>query len=421
MYGLANVRTTAIAGLWGLLALTGAGQAAKEDDFRSLLRHGFELHQQAKFVDAIPVLERAWRLDRSDYFANLLLGIDLLRTDRAAKAIGYLQAAARAKPNEDAPEEYLGEAQARLGHFDKAADAYMEGVKRGGSSEDALLAWAGFCLERFRQIGEELRSSDAGTAMVRRLQSEATKPVAELTCPKPIPALESLLASSGPLSDSGLQMRHDLSLCYAIKADSAVGKLNTITHDLAGLHRLRGDVLLRLSNDAAGASSEYKQAIALRANDPALYERLAESQISAGNQDEAKRSALMALEIDPHRTAAMGTLARMAMNDRDYQQALTWLEKMRADAPRDRNVQVELAKAQAQTDKPAEALANLKDALAEGYPDEKGALHSLEARLLRILDRNTEAAKASEEAKRLSDAFQRRNRGGTMGKSDANQ
>ena len=409
----------ALAGFCIGLELFAAGQARKDDDFRTMLRRGFELHEQAKYADAIPLLERAWRLDRSDYFANLLLGIDFLRTQNAAKAIGYLETAARAKPEEDTPEEYLGEAQANLGRFDRAADAYMEGVKRSANSEDALLAWAGYCLERFRQIGEELRSSDAGTAMVRRLQSEAAKPVAELRCPKSIGALESVLVSSGPLSDAGLQARFDLSICYAIEADKAAGKLNTIAHDQAGLHRLRGDVLLRLSNDAAGAASEYQQAMALRANDPALYERLAEAQMSAGNPEEAKRSALAALNIDPHRSAAMGTLARMAMNDRDYEQALPWLEKMMAESPRAREVQVELARAQAQTGKSQEALTNLKEALAAGYPDEKGALHSLEARLLRELGRNTEAEKASAEAKRLSDAFQRHERG-SASKPDAN-
>lgn len=420
MARLANLAANATACLCILSALIGAGQPSQGNDFRSLLRHGFELHQQAKFMDAIPVLEQAWRLDPNDYFVNLLLGIDVLRAGDPAKAVGYLRAAARAKPEEDTPEEYLGEAQAKLGRFDRAAASYMEALRRGRDSEDGLLAWAGFCLERFRQIGEELRSSDAGTAMVRRLQSEASQPVAELRCPKPIPALEALLMSAGPLSTSGIQTRHDLSLCYALQADSAAEKLNTTAQDQAGLHRLRGDVLLRLSNNASGASAEYSQAIALRANDPALYERLAESQMSAGNQEEAKRSALMALEIDPHRTAAMGTLARMAINERDYAQALPWLEKMKTEAPRDRNVQVELARAQAQTGKPAEAFANLKAALAAGYPDEKGALHSLEARLLRELGRNGEAAKASEEAKRLSDSFQLHERS-TTSKPDANQ
>src|SRR4029079_15026158 len=156
-----------------LLALSGGAQQPPKNEFRELLQQGFALHQQAKFVEAIPKLEKARRMEPDDYFANLLLGIDLLRTDKTAEAIGFLQIAARANPDEDTPEEYLGEAQARLGHFAHAAAAYMEGVKRGKSSEESVLAWAGFALERFRQIGEQLRSSEEGVAAMRMLQDQA--------------------------------------------------------------------------------------------------------------------------------------------------------------------------------------------------------------------------------------------------------
>lgn len=401
------------------LVLSVAGQ--ENHEFRALLEQGFALHQQAKYVEAIPLLEKARRLEPNDYFANLLLGIDLLRTDRAAAAGEFLQIAARVNPGEDTPEEYIGEAEANLGHFSRAAAAYIEGLKRGKNSEDSLLAWAGFALERFRQIGEELRSSDAGVAAIRRLQVEAAKPVASLKCAVPIPLLETRLAGLRANGAAAIEARHDLSLCYALAADLAAARLNTGVKDQAALHRLRGDVFLRLSNDTTNAMAEYNQAIAIQSNDPALYERLAEAQMSGGDADAARQSATTALEIDPHRSGAMRTLAMLAMNNREYDKAVPWLEKMKAESPRDHNVQVELGKALAQTGKPAEALENLKAALEAGYPDEKGALHSLEARLFRQLGRETEAAKAAAEAKRLSDAFQSRKRDRSTGSSNVDQ
>jgi Flp pilus assembly protein TadD len=408
----------AIAASCMMLALSGGAQTPPEHEFRTLLQHGFALHQQARFVEAIPLLEKARRMEPDDYFANLLLGIDLLRTDKTTEAIGFLQTAAHVKPDEDTPEEYLGEAQARLGHFGQAAAAYMEGVKRGKSSEESLLAWAGFTLERFRQIGEQLRSSEAGVAAMRKLQDEAKQPAASLGCPAPIPLLEKNLEARSASADSATKTRHDLSLCYAVEADRAAAQLNADTQDQGALHQLRGDVLLRLSNDAAGAQAEYKQAIALRGQDPALFERMTEAQMSAGDPEGARNSAMTALGIDPHRRAAMGTLATLAMNNRDYEEALPWLEKMKAESPKDRKVEVELGKAQAQTGKPAEALRNLEDALTAGYPDEKGALHSLEATLLRKLGRNADAARAADEAKRLSNAFQSGNRSGSKPNAD---
>ena len=98
-----------------LMCAPALAQGAKVDDFQALLKRGFELHQQAHFAEAIPVLERARRLEPGDYFANLLLGIDLLRTGKAGEAVPRLELAARAKPGEEIPEDYLGEADASLG------------------------------------------------------------------------------------------------------------------------------------------------------------------------------------------------------------------------------------------------------------------------------------------------------------------
>jgi Flp pilus assembly protein TadD len=256
---------------------------------------------------------------------------------------------------------------------------------------------------------------------MRELQDEAKQPVASLRCSAPIPLLERKLEVRSASLAATTKTRHDLSLCYAVEADVAAAKLNENMQDQAALHQLRGDVLLRLSSNAAGAQSEYKQAIALKGQDPALYERMGEAQMSAGDPEGARKSAMAALEIDPHRRAAMGTLATLAMNDRDYGDALPWLEKMKAESPQDRRVEVELGKALAQTGKPMEALTNLQDALSAGFPDEKGALHSLEARLLRGLGRNADAAKAAAEAKRLSNAFQSGNRNGARKEPDAEQ
>ncbi len=82
--------------------------------------------------------------------------------------------------------------------------------------------------------------------------------------------------------------------------------------------------------------------------------------------------------------------------------------------------QVELGRALAQTGHSAEALKYLAPPLNAGYPDEKGALNALEARVLRDLGRDEEAARASAEARRLSDTFQARNKTTPDGKTNAN-
>jgi predicted Zn-dependent protease len=383
-------------------------QTADEDAFQTLLKQGFALHEQARFTEAIPLLERARRREPDDYFANLLLGIDLLRTGRTAEAVPRLQLASRAKPDEEIPEDYLGEAEASLGRYSQAVEAYHRAIERGHGSEQAWESWTGFAMERFRQIGEKLRASDAGLAAARRLAAAAAQPTSSLACSGSIPALERKLALEPADFKMSVQTEtaYALSICYALEAGKAAEQLQDSMQDAAALHRLRGDVLLRLKGDASSAEQEYRQAVALRPNDPALQARLAEAQFTAGETDDARKSAMVALAIDPHRREALRTLASLAMNSRDYEQALRWLRELATESPGDRSVQVELGRALAQTGHPDDALKLLVPAIAAGYPDEKGALHSLEARVLRELGRDAEAAKAAAEAQRLSDAFQ---------------
>ena len=414
-------RTTALLSVF--ICITAVAQSPGQDDFETLLKQGFELHQRAQFTDAIPLLERARRLEPNNYFANLLLGIDLLRTGKAAEALPRLELAARTRPGEEIPEDYLGEANASLGRYAQAAEDYQQAVKRGHDSEQALEAWAGFALERFRQIGVNLRATEAGVATVRRLVAAAGKSPSSLVCESPIPALERKLAFNRPRAQINGEMEtaYNLSICYAIEAGKAAGELQNDAGDAAAVHRLRGDMLLRLKGDAVGAEAEYRAALAARGNDPALLERLAEAQLSAGDAEGARASAQAALAIDPHRPDALRTLAQLAMNNRDYAQALPWLRQLDAEAPGDLAVQVQLGKALEQTGDAADALQHLAPALAAGYPDEKGALHALEAHVLRELGRDGEAEKASAEARRLSDAFQASNKDRPGEKPDENQ
>lgn len=399
--------------MFGAMGLAGIAQSG--DNFDALLKQGFELHQQARFAEAIPLLQQARRLQPQDYFANLLLGIDLLRTGKPAEAVPRLELAARVKPDEEFPEDYLGEAEAVLGDNAQAAEAYERAVERGKGSEQALEAWAGFVLERFRALGEELRASDAGIAAARRLGDTHVGPVPG--CQTGIPALERKLQAK-PATTADVETEYQLSLCYAAAAGEAAARLQSAHEDMAAVHQLRGDILLRLQGDAAGAQAEYREALALHAGDPALLERLAEAQRTAGDAEGAKASAQAALAVDPHRREALRTLAALAMDNRDYDQALPLLRQLAEQSPGDRTVQVELGKALAQTGGDAEAVKLLDPALAAGYPDEKGALHALLGRALRKLGRDGDAAKADAEARRLSDAFQARQ---SSGSPDAHQ
>ncbi len=439
-----------------------ASAPGAEDAFTTLLHRGFAYHQQADYNHALPLLRQAWKLDPHDYFVNLLIGIDLLRTGNPQQALGFLTAASRVRPKEDFPYEYMGEAQTLLGHYDLAAASYMKAVAVAPDGAEAIEAWIDFTLERFRQLAGQLRSSQKGLAAEYRLQArsypagekkqrdllqqsgaldpqapgiwnelaradrdagdeaEAQKdeqrtpsaktldrnPGVELAqsgqCEQAIPALERGLDGGG----DAVYARFLLSWCYA----DAAGKMDRRIRESGGepaiAHMIRGDVLFRMQGDTSAAIAEYQAALAVRKDDPKLLERLAETQMAAGNLAAAEQNARSALALDAHRYSARQTLARIAMEQRRYSDALPLLTLLAAQDPHDEGTQVSLATALAQMGNAKEALQHLEPVLASGYPDQKGSLHSLLGGLLRKTGRQAEAAQAFATARQLSEAYQ---------------
>ena len=567
-------RCTVLVAVLALLLPVAAQTPPVGDDFQTLLRRGFEFHQREQYSEALPLLQRAWKLQPHDYFVNLLLGIDLLRTGRAAECIVFLREAGRQRPKEEFPHEYLGEAQASLGHYAEAAGAYDEAVRVAPQSSQAAVALVDFSLARFAALSRQLRSSEHGLAAEYRIEalshsvagasrrqllqhSAALDPeapgiwselavtdlgagdqasaahdaqlalqrnpddlrawqaqamlaaqrgdwnqaayrlnaiaqrspatlaqaagdwpsklqpgeagfvsgaaaiflaclrqpscsprelsrklppakrcvgaspanlfheqrwecVAALPSQRPpislqrgaalahigrcnlaIPALERGLASTPEVDPMFL-----LSVCYARQAGEVASRLQQSAGDEALLHMIRGDILLRLRANGAGAAAEYQTALAAGDNNGRLWARLAEAQLAAGKQDAAQQSAHKALELDTHSLPAMRTLARIAMQNRDYATALPYLRQLVQREPQDLGTRVELGTACAQTGALEEARGNLGTALQHGYPDQKGSLHYLLGTVLRRLGRGSEAEQAFAAARRLSDSFQ---------------
>ena len=454
MQGRRGVAWAAMLLLWPALFF---GQ--QPGGFDELLHRGFALHQQAEYAQALPLLEQAWKIDPHDYFVNLLLGIDFLRTGRAQKAVSYLTAASRARPTEDFPYEYLGEAQGQLGHYAEAATAFMKAVAVTHGQPDAIESWAGFCLERFRQLAGQLRSSQRGLAAEYRLQArsypegdskkrqllaqsasldgdapgiwselaaadlkDGDEPQASADrkravlqkndpldvlveggkCETAIPVLERAVAAHA----DAVYARFLLSWCYSQETGKVDAQIRQSGGNLAVAHLIRGDVLFRMQGDVAGAIAEYQAALAGGKNDPKVLERLAEAQLAAGDLAAAQASAEAALQLDPHRYSAHQTLARVAMEQGRYAEALPQLEELAKQDPHDQGTQISLATTLSQLDRPADALAHLQPVIEGGYPDQKGNLHSLLGALLRKTGHPEEAAKAFAAARELSEAYQ---------------
>jgi tetratricopeptide (TPR) repeat protein len=544
-------------------------------DIKSLVQQAFDFHQQGKFAEALPLLHRAYALEPDNYFVNLLLGIDSLRTGQPKTAVPFLRRASHLRPREEFPLDYLGEAYARQEIYGDAAQAYIQAVGVAPGSAESSVAFVDFALTRFAGISALLRSSEKGLAAEYRLRAVALgqgaaqrlsllqraadldgaapgiwsdlaiaalaggnisaaerycqealaadpndqaawiadaqlaaqksdwqraitrlnavarhsptllsqaveqwppqlqppassvlvgpaakffscvrearnscnlapdlkasaehseglyreqrwEQMTRLPAPHPgqngqwlrrgvafarlddcrqaIPSLERGLSKSAP-EVYGMFL---LSWCYSREAGRTAEKTQQSGGDEVPLHLMRGDILLRLQAKPDLAMSEYQLALARDPNDPAVWERLAEAQFGAGKIDAARQSASAALKIDPQRLGAKRTIAKIAMQDRDYPTALPYLQELAVRDPQDVTMRVELAKALAQTGAAAEACQKLAPALAQGYPDEKGSLHYLLGTVLRKMGRTAEAEQAFAAAKQLSEAFQQK-------------
>ncbi len=545
--------------------------AAADNEFKSLMQKAFDLHERGDFSAALPLLRNAYTMQPEDYFVNLLLGIDSLRTGEAEASIPFLKRASRLRPGEEIPLAYLGEAYARQEIYGSATESYLKAIKVASGSDDSAIAFVDFALTRFADISASLRSSTKGLAAEYRLRglalgqndpgrlsrfqraadldpgapgiwadlaraslaagdasaaadynrraqeadpndlsawivdaqlaahakewkkaSErinalarrspqtlshevgkwpwqvevkpsavsdvaarfftciqqrkapcqiATSTVASAEsarlfreqrweqlikrplpnsaqheawlwrgiafasledCAQAIPALErGLTGTSADTYD-----RFWLSWCYTREAGRTAQQVQETADDEAPIHIMRGDILLRLQAKPELAVAEYQQALTLHANDPSVLERIGEAHFGAGMIDLARENADAALKIDPQRLGAKRTLAKIAIQERDYTTALPYLREIAARDTRDVSGRVELGKACAQTGALDEAWQNLAPALDHGYPDEKGSLHYLLGTVLKKMGRTADAEQAFAAATQLSEAFQ---------------
>ncbi len=214
-------------------------------------------------------------------------------------------------------------------------------------------------------------------------------------CLRAIPLLESGLKADGQAAGFWLEV------CYGSEVERVAAQLSK-ERDWVAFHQLRGDVLLQLRFDAAGAQKEYSEALKLRPDDSRLLERLAQAYMTMGDTEQAQKLARAAVVANPHEALAVRLLAQIAISRRDYADALAHLKRLVKFNPSDAWIRVELGVAYGQLGDPAEALHYLRPELEAGYPDKKGGLHAQLATILRELGRKDEASQAAIKAERLA-------------------
>lgn len=154
---------------FAFIAVAGIAQPSPHAEFDRLVKEASDLSRQADYGRAIPLLRRAAALIPQDPSANYLLGAALLESGQTAEAVAPLRIASQATPPIEAAAGYLGDAEMELQHFSLAADAFESAVARSPDSEQALLWWTDFSLERYRVLEFSLRASPRGRAALLQL------------------------------------------------------------------------------------------------------------------------------------------------------------------------------------------------------------------------------------------------------------
>jgi tetratricopeptide (TPR) repeat protein len=266
-----------------------------------------------------------------------------------------------------------------------------ETPKNGPASSAAKL----FAEGRWDQLAAMPPASGQGSAWFWRGVA-----LAEMgDCARAIPSLERGLKDGTELAG------YWLIVCYGSEAGHAAAQLVAQSKQ-AAVHRIQGDILLSMKGDATGAEKEYAEALRLRPKDPDVMVKRAEAYMTLGDMDRARQTAQEVLTEDPHQQPALRLMVRIATNERDYPEALSFLDKLASMDPGDAWTRVQQGVAYAQTGHPEDAVRNLEPALRSGYPDERGALHALLAGQLRKLGREQQAKTAADEAIKLANAFQ---------------
>jgi tetratricopeptide (TPR) repeat protein len=120
------------------------------------------------------VLRQAIAIAPGDWQTNYLLGAALLQSGRPADAIGPLRIAADATDANPAAEGYLGDAEMETKQFALAAKTFQRAVLHRPDSEEALVWWTNFSLERYRQLMFALRASTNGRAALLQVAADNT-------------------------------------------------------------------------------------------------------------------------------------------------------------------------------------------------------------------------------------------------------
>lgn len=171
-YGSAPHHVYSGCGIFMLLMSFGmTALASGPPQVSELLKEGEAFHARADYKHSIPILRKAVVIAPKNYQANLLLGVDLLRTGNVSEAMVHLKVAVEVSPKDGDAAEVLAKASVEAGDFAMAAEVLEAAVQGASKRVKPVQSLAGYSLERFRILGDRLRATKAGEGVELRVEA----------------------------------------------------------------------------------------------------------------------------------------------------------------------------------------------------------------------------------------------------------
>jgi tetratricopeptide (TPR) repeat protein len=189
------------------------GVAQQSVDLDELLQEGAAFNRQSDYTRAIPLLRQAINLAPQDPTANYLLGVALLQSGHPADAVAPLHIAAQAPSGNDAAAGYLGDAEMEVKEYALAAEAFLSAVSRSPESEQTLVWWTDFSLERYRVLELSLRNTTRGRAAMLVIAAESVN--------LEVKQKEALLEQAAELDSSLPEIRGKLGIAQALLGEQS--------------------------------------------------------------------------------------------------------------------------------------------------------------------------------------------------------
>jgi len=285
---------------------------AQSEAFETEFRRGTDALRNQRLDDAAAAFTHCTVLEPAFAEAWLNLGLVRFQQNRLDEAIPPLEKSLRLKPNVRGANLFLGISRYREGDYAGAANALEREAKNDPSNGDALM-WLG---------------------IVRLAMGSTADAVATLE-------------QAARLRPKDVDILYHLGRAYMLRSKETYERMYVADPKSWRVHQVLAQSFAE-ADRLDDAAKECQEAIKLRPDEPGLHQQLADIYDRQNNLEAAETEYRRELQIDPHNSAVMYSLAVVCIERSKPDDAEKLLTQVVRGAPESVEAHYQLGRAQAQ-------------------------------------------------------------------------